>query len=365
MEKILPLTKPVFSCDIDDANLLAVLNSYEQDIAYKKWFIRNFIDLWCFDVHGTKIMGFDKPKYNYLHCFRKEVTKHDYFDRPFPDSSPHDCELLHRIELDKDTLEKKYCTIVDFVKDYIEQGYYLLFELDCFYVPFALFNNKIHYNSRTLFYGYNDEKKCVNVADFYGPFDRNVAYKFRELSYQDFINAYSSYECVKNIQYDRLLVFKYFEKELAVNKGELKYAMKRYCQGMHDFENNIYFGINVYDAIQEELEKKYIDLRLFNYIAAHAKAARLRVQYMMELEIIDKDESLVEMFNDFETEAYSCRNVLIKFVVSQNTGERTVVRKAYEKLKETDQRCMELLMSRITGEENVYRWAAGLKTNDA
>jgi len=361
MSKILKVTQPVISVDVDDANLLSVLCVYDQTENYKRWFIRNFLDLWCFDDQGTKVMGFDKPRLNHLHCFRKEVSKHDYYDRPFPDSSPHDCELLHRIELDKDTLEKKYDTIVDMIKEYVDQDYFLFFEIDCFYVPVALFNGKIHYNSRTLFYGYDDEKQCVNVADFYGPFDRNVAYKFRELSYQDLIKAYSSYECVKNIQYDRLLTFRYREKEIPINKGEIKYALKRYTQGMHDIDNKIHFGMKVYDAIEEELEKKYLDFRVFNYVAAHAKASNLRVKYMTELGVINENEAITKAFATFEKQAYACRNVLFKFVVSQDRDVRTKVIDSYKKLKETDQECMGLLMDSITGEENVYRWSAGLK----
>lgn len=304
-------------------------------------------------------MGFDKPYSNQLHCFREEVTKHDYFDKPFPDSSLHDCDLLFKFQLERDSTEKKYDTIVEFVKEYIDNEYFLFFEVDCFYIPVAVFNHQSHYNSRTLLYGYDDETQTLHVADFYGPFDRNVAYKFREISFQDFVMAYSSYECSKNLQYERLLAFKYRDKDIAVNKGEIKYALKRYLQGFDDTHNNIYFGIKCYDAIQEELTKRYIDFRLFNYIAAHAKAMRLRVGYLQELNIINSDLDTTE-FEKIEKDASVCKNILLKYVVSQERNVRDKVSNCYKELMENDILCTKLLIDSIKGEENVYRWEAGL-----
>ena len=365
MKKILEVKKPIIACDVDDADLMAVLMTHQDSENYKKWFIRNYIDLWCYDDNGTKIMGFDKPRINRLHCFRKESTKHDYFDRPFPDNTLFDCELIYRLEMDRDTLEKKYDTIVDMVKYYIDLDFYLFFELDCFYIPVALFNQKIHYNDKTLIYGYDDEKQVVQVADFYGPFDRNISYKFREISYIDFVHAYSSYECSKNLQYERLLLFKYYEKDIPINKGEIKYALKRYLTGFDDRYNHIYFGSKCYDAILEELNKKYLDFKLFNYISSHAKAMNLRVKYLKELHILDDTFSGEEEFADFEKYAQRVRNMVYKFVVSQDRNVKEKVEETFQILKEKDLHCTQLLIEAIKGEENVYRWAVGLKHQDA
>lgn len=105
-QKILPVVQPPIACDKDDANMLAVLWPHENNENVKKWFVRNFIDLWCYDPLDTKEMGFDKPFTSQLDCFRPEGTKHVYFDRPFPDSTIHDCQLLKRVAYDRDTLEK-------------------------------------------------------------------------------------------------------------------------------------------------------------------------------------------------------------------------------------------------------------------
>ncbi len=360
MKKILDVTKPVFAVDVDDANLLAVLGKYQNSTNFKKWFIRNFIDLWCYDRDGVKTMGFDKPFSKNLDCFREERTKHDYFDKPFPDSSIHDCELLTTIQMERDSTEKKYDTIVDFVKEYIDKEYYLFFEIDSFYIPVAVFHHHSHYNSRTLIYGYDDEKQTINTADFYGPFDRNVSYKFREIHYKDFVNAYSSYECSKNLEYERLLAFKYKDKEISVNKGELKYALKRYLLDFDDTYNNIYYGIKCYDAIQEELEKKYIDFKLFNFMAAHAEAMKLRVEYMKELGIIAPEIETNE-FERFRRNANTCKNVLFKYVVSQDRNVKEKVSDSYKLLREQDILCTKMIVDAIKGEENVYRWEAGLK----
>ncbi|NLL73859.1 MAG: hypothetical protein GX237_10070 [Clostridiales bacterium] len=361
MEKTLLVSKPPFSCDVDDADLLAILVNYSDNENYKKWFIRNFIDLWCFDIDETKFMSFDKPITTNLHCFREERTKHNYFDRPFPDSSIHDCELLSRIEWDRDTLEKKYETIIDLVRECIQNDFYMFFEIDCFYIPVALFNHRIHYNSRTLIFGFNDEKEILNVADFYGPFDRNVAYKFREVSYEDFIKAYSSYECSKNLQYERLLAFKVNLKDIPINKGEIKYALKRYLDGFEDTHNHIRFGSKCYESILEELDKKYLDFRLFNYIASHAKALKMRAEYMMELGILEDTLTDLTPFTELESFAFGCRNTLFKFVVSQEGRVKEKVIELYKELQVKDMECTRLLLDNIKDAENVYRWEKGLK----
>lgn len=107
MKKILEIASPSIACDVDTADLMAILEVHHSTAAFKKWFVRNFIDLWCFHVNNEKVFGFSKPVDKRLHCFRQEGTKHDYFDAPFPDSSLHDCALLERKEYDRDTLEKK------------------------------------------------------------------------------------------------------------------------------------------------------------------------------------------------------------------------------------------------------------------
>ena len=363
MKKKLEVTRPIIACDSDDADLLAVLMVHQDSDNYKKWFIRNYIDLWCCDDNGIKIMGFDKPRVNKLNCFREETTKHDYFDRPFPDNTLYDCELMHRFEMDRDTLEKKYDTIVDMVKYYIDLDYYLYFELDCFYIPVAVYNSKIHYNSKTLIYGYDDDKEIIYVADFYGPFDRNVAYKFREISYIDFVHAYSSYECSKNLQYERLLIFKYCETEIPINKGELKYALKRYLNGFVDKYNNICFGSKCYEAILDDLNKKYVDFKLFNYLGSHAKATNLRMKYLKELHVLEEDFP-EEDFAEFEKYAQRLRNMVYKFVVSQDRNVKEKVEETLMNLKEKDLYCTQKLIEGIKGEENVYRWAVGLKTQE-
>ncbi|OMD67393.1 hypothetical protein BSK48_20040 [Paenibacillus odorifer] len=355
------VAKPPFSCDVDDADLLSVLWVHEDDINMKKWFIRNFIDLWCYETDGIQTMSFDKPFSTKLHCFRPEGTKHNYFDKPFPDSSIHDCQLLSRVEWDRDTLEKKYETITDLIEECISNGLYMFLEIDCFYIPVALFNQRIHYNSRTLIYGFDTEQKILNVADFYGPFDRNVAFKFREVSYEDFIKAYSSYECSKNLEHERLLAFKYSSTEISLNKGELKYALKRYLDGFEDPYNNIRFGVKCYDAISEELDKKYMDFRLFNFVYSHAKAMKMRAAYMKELDVLDESFTDLSAFDELEKFALSCRNSLIKFVVSQDKGVKNKVIQLYEKLRDKDIECTRLLMDHIKDAENVYRWKKGLK----
>lgn len=360
MKKILEIASPSIACDVDTADLMAILEVHHSTAAFKKWFVRNFIDLWCFHVNNEKVFGFSKPVDKRLHCFRQEGTKHDYFDAPFPDSSLHDCALLERKEYDRDTLEKKYDSIVDMVKDYINQDYYMFFEIDSFYVPCALFHGKIHYNSQTLFYGYDDEKRTLNVADFYGPFDRNVAYKFRELSYEDLIKAYGSYECSKNLEYERLLTVKFQENGLAINKGEIKYSLKRYLHGQNDTYNNIYFGVKCYDGLLEELDKKYLELSAFNYFYHHAKAMSMRAKYLKESLVLPSDFDSAR-FEKLESFAAACRNSLFKFVVSQERGVKEKTIEAYKRLREMDIACCQYFIDNITGEENVYRWGAGLK----
>jgi hypothetical protein len=365
MQKILDVVKPPIACDVDDADLFSVLWVHKDDINVKKWFVRNFIDLWCYESDGIKTMSFDKPYSTKLHCFRPEGTKHNYFDKPFPDSSIHDCELLSRFEWDRDTLEKKYDTITDLIEECISNGLYMFLEIDCFYIPVALFNYRIHYNSRTLVYGFDSEKKLLNVADFYGPFDRNVAYKFREVSYEDFIKAYSSYECSKNLQHERLLAFKFTSNPIQVNKGEIKYALKRYLDGFEDPYNKIRYGVKCYQSIVEELEKKYIDFRLFNYMYSHAKALNMRASYMQELGILEDTFTDFTAFDELEKYSLSCRNSLFKFVVSQDRGTREKVIQMYEKLREKDIECTRLLIEHVKDAENVYRWEKGLKAIDA
>lgn len=248
------------------------------------------------------------------------------------------------------------------VKETLDNDYYMFFEIDCFYIPYALYNRRMHYNSRTLIYGYDDEEGVLHLADFYGPFDRNVAYKFRAVKYADFVKAYSSYECSKNINFEHLLAFKYDpDKHIPLNKGELKYALKRYTDGFEDTHNNVYYGIKCYDAIQDALEKKYVDFRIFNYISNHAKAMRMRVEYLSEFEAIELEPDQMAVFTDLEKSALGCRNALFKLVVSQDRTFRNRLMDQYRALREKDLACNMLLIDQIKDAENVYRWGAGLK----
>lgn len=362
MKEILPIESKIpFSCDKEVSHVFSVLCVHKESINFKKWFIRNFSDLWFIEHNENATMGFDKPKDNKINCFRPEGYKHDYFDKPYPDVYLTDCELFVRKQWDRDTLEKKYETIIDLIKERIQLGWYMYFEIDNFYVPCAVYHHQLHYNSGVLIYGFDDETEEIYVADYYGPFDRNVSYKHCKIKYGDFIKAYSSYECSKNLSFEPLLTFKYKDTNIEVIEGELKYALKRYLNGMNDQYNKISFGIKCYDSVIKELDNRYIELQLINYLYGHSKALELKYNYLRELDLFNDEIKESELFNELNKYALIVKNTILKYVVSQDKDIKDKVLNLILQLKEKDSQCIEFLIDNFSTAENVYRWNRGLK----
>jgi len=88
---------------------------------------------------------------------------------------------------------------------------------------------------------------------------------------------------------------------------------------------------------------------------------KMRAAYMKELDVLDESFTDLSAFDELEKFALSCRNSLIKFVVSQDKGVKNKVIQLYEKLRDKDIECTRLLMDHIKDAENVYRWKKGLK----
>lgn len=168
IKKILPVKYPPITSFPQYADFLSIALVEDRSL---HWLYSHFIQL----------RGYYKKGYPYI---------------KFDDLPPiEECPFCNEHILKRNFILNKWKDIVDFCIYSINLGYYIIINVDRYFLPVFDGYNKIHNIHPTLIYGYNIEKAIFNVADFY----KDNKYSYSIVNFEDLNKAFINFKFSKSI----------------------------------------------------------------------------------------------------------------------------------------------------------------------
>lgn len=220
---------PLILSNNEYAHLLLILNDYRDSPEYKKWFIQNFNDIY--------FIKRDFSEFENVICFLPDINERIIKKCPFIN-----VERFSRNNTDN---------IIGEIKNWIDTGYFVVIQLNKYYLPCASEYQKMDIIHRVLLYGYDDDSETFETADMF----KLTGYMLEPIKYADFINAYSSCTQMKNTEYDVLEIISVQDYKCTLDIQSLKKNMNQYIVRNEPFKD-----CEIYQALIRSLHQEdYLD----------------------------------------------------------------------------------------------------------
>lgn len=270
---------------------LCIILAYDK---YLPWYYSRFIQIFSF----TDDRGFSEL--NYL--------------------EPRDCssEIMDMVCLGYHLLDK-VDNIIDFIIEKINRGYYLIVNIDEYYLSNKWAYNKNHFVHSSLIYGYDNVAEQFKAISF----NKDMLFTKMTFTYAQFVEAYNN----GKIHYKKSAPWcessaiqivrpKGFEAEFPFSYERFMRELSSYIFSIGDgdrlytFEyprDKVVYGIEVYDILIKDLDgllqgKTIMDYRGIHLLAEHKKGIYDRLDYVISRNkltgnIIELKESYLEVVN--------------------------------------------------------------------
>ena len=241
---------------------------------YKPWYYSNFIQIFSYTNERGRI------ELNYL--------------------EPRDCagEIVDMICLGFPLL-KHVNNIIDYIIENINMGYYLVINVDEYYLPNKWAYNKMHYIHPSLIYGYDNQTKQLRAIGFNEYIFQGITFDYSQFS-ESYNNAkiyyknsapWSEWSAIqlmrpKRFEADYPFSLKKFITELKNYLFSIGDSIKLYSFEYH--ESQVEYGFRVYDVFIKSLEDLLqgsitSDYRAIHLLAEHKKCIYDRIGYVISL----------------------------------------------------------------------------------
>lgn len=316
------------------ANKLSVLLNYEETLP---WFHSNFIQMWA-SKNGPKGYWSD-----FLYYGRNRFCPNYKFSL-----------------ISKKVMQYKWNSIIDFIIDSIDLGYYVYMNINNFYIPAYQHFNKNHRRHDIFVYGYDKKSKTLNIADFF----QNGKYSYSYVSFNDFEQAYINYDRTNENDFLGGMSLETFENTIYkfnidfVVDSIKDYLLSRNTSIASDLEeldnkDDIVFGIQVYDILSEYSYKlgrgvfDFVDIRPFHMLFDHKVAMLLRLKYLEESRYLDKSEYIINFYNMLQSECLILRNMIIKYNLTNDIKIFDRAAKKLEIISDMERKALNVLLNSI------------------
>lgn len=213
-------------------------------------------------------------------------------------------------------------SIVDFIKEKIQLGYYLIINLDEYELSNKHDYMKNHYVHASIVYGYDDETRQVKGVGF----DQSRLFTDLLFDYDELDNSYTSSK-VHYLNYAPWCAWSAVQLIKLKSPGrQFPFSIRKFKQDLYDYihsesdeyrlysfeydVNRVTFGIDVYETIVSELNNMLrgefnVDYRALHLLAEHKKCLYARLSYVIETfklssELISKNEEFYQLVLKFD-----------------------------------------------------------------
>ncbi|WP_167957228.1 BtrH N-terminal domain-containing protein [Anaerosporobacter faecicola] len=307
MKNVLPLGESPIITFLYDANPLSILSAHGD--TYFEWLISNYIQL-----NANK--DIIKAKSVFLEFYGPQA-----WESPF----------LYKQIILRSTFVESGLKIHDFIKFYIDQGYYIYCEADDYYIPDRLPYQNLHLVHDMFVYGYDDIERVYYILGYNNKF----TYAQSTCSYTTFEKAFysESMNDVVNTWADNIRLLKYKPYQYKFNMKLVKHLLSEYLSGQNSYETynrfdeprcDRVYGIEVYDKVLQHLtlveennksdnKKKdiYLDNHIFRLLMEHKKLMMMRMEFINN-RFVDIS-NLINAYKQVEQIASKSHGIAIKY----------------------------------------------------
>lgn len=306
-KNVLKLGDPVISTYTSYGTLTSVMH---KDLW--PWIFNNFIQIRY--AHGWGIFSFDS------HQFLLST-----------------CPGISFYNLPQEIVISKWGTsLKQVITEAIDMGYYLYIYADRYYLACTDYYQKEHLMHELLVYGYDLDQNLIYIADNLddGKFIQTVcSLDELEKGYWTMSNEYSFWtevrflKPIQNINY-------------AIHVEQIITAMENYLNSSETYDlvrdQKYDFGMQAIQRIFTDIEQaalvgEALDSRVFHLLYEHKLLMELRLSYLMEKSIIDRDETFMELSNILKQDYFKLRNIVLKYNI---TRDASTLNKISERLRE-------------------------------
>ena len=312
MKHILPIKTPKISCYNQHANLLAIISQSE---AYLPWFYNNYFQLQftndIFDESVGARLDFEMPL---------------LFDG---------CPYIERQSMGRIFIDRYWKKVSSFLRECIDNGYYVYITIDVFYVDGYHDFQKEHGEHPILIFGYDSTDNTFWTADNFF----NGQYATRKIEAEQIEKGYHIFAFYDRDAYmDGVTLFKYknrnqfwnWKHDYVFDKKFMKNSVMCFINsvGLNDYGiigieqwkgTTLVYGRNCYEGINVYLDcMPYYDGRLFYVLWEHKKTMVDRIEYMTLNKLIEADNQMCQIFKTIEHKANVIGKLWIKYGVTKN-----------------------------------------------
>lgn len=310
--KLLPLSDIDYSHSPLLNYLFGVLNLHKNENV-ANWVISNFINP-CIDI-----MLPDHDFENYYVVYEEFFRQELWYSCPFISSSSLKKELL------QEQYKKDFSS---FVRYAVDRGYYVYVDINRHFIK--NYNCKENFVHNILVYGYDPDKQVINIADYFknNQFSREIC-SFKELN-----DAFKEMKLVKASEFfEEINLFKFKgENNYNFNIAEVYNKLLDFFNGTNLIDkyyfsyfayeyrntNNLYFGLNYYDALKIILkEGKELSPKTLQLLVVHKNIMNERLLKLKNIGIAS--DELINENNNILNDTIIIRNILVKEHIKNNS----------------------------------------------
>lgn len=295
MKKILPRSAPIFTSYPRHANLVSILSHHK---SFKKWLFMNHIQFHSEYNREAFYTGFYEPVPRMLY------------------------QLVDTQKIRKDVIEKNGIDVVTFLKNAIEENYYIYMCVDTFYISEYPLCNRSHFTHDMFVFGYDDSQSCFHIADFLHEgryYDTQIPYEQLKVAFHseyDFTNDFNGIQLLKVKE----------EEDYPFDIDWIIRMLEDYASGFDTSRRFLtlgdpyverVYGFGVYEEVIKFMHKTtnhYSVIRALHVMSDHKKLMKLRVEYLLEHRYMTNADLLAES-HEIEKSALVIRNSFIKYSV--------------------------------------------------
>jgi hypothetical protein len=239
----------------------------------------------------------------------------------------------------------------DFVRNSIDEGFYVWTHVDEFYIPGTVAYQNHSNPHGILIYGYEEQDRVFHITGYLA----NQRYGSAIVSYDQIENGFKEFEVgrVDYKNYTHLLKLDEASKHLydfnvpwvMEQLSEYVYATPSHWR-MQAYEekssNPIYWGMDVFDKLQSQIKrhiaKEFIlDHRPFYILCEHKKMMNRRLDYMKEHGYFTFSANVMNGYRKVEQDAMRILNLELRYLLSLDNQflEQVIERLGHLKAEET------------------------------
>lgn len=315
MLKILPLAHPLCRTYPHTAHALSILQNYKKTYP---WLLNSFIQ-----IEGWECENMD-----------------------FEDFWIFECPMLSWQRIGKDFLKQYKISISDFLKDSINNDYYVYLVVNTEMIEAY---GTACYPHDALIHGYDDGKKAFYVADFFN----GSRYGTREIPYEEVLLSLELTDLAENhwvFRKDIILlrnnniaggfsprrVKESLEAYLSGIPTQYWYHRSQACYVRHPYK--LIYGMDTYQILYKHLAIANTGnvlehwRQVFHFFYEHKKVMLERLRYMEQYGYIERGKQFVNAYIDMAEKAYFVRKQFLSF----HDGITADFENAIKKVKEIE-----------------------------